>query len=689
MRCETCGSTLRRFEYQSRSADEAHTVIDKCPSCPIDVSRLYNEIKTPHTFLSTRTKKPVSTKRSSVTRTREAFIVRVTSRSPIESSSKVVECKSSLILNQESKMFRVFSSGVWKGLSIHKASQKRISLNVVVERVIVGEAEECGHSESIDFCYYELGDSIVICSGERPVFCSLMFDATDEKIMDVVRLAYIEGFCPSSLLHYVSTVTLSSMSNLNARAYDASSAPDKENFFTSKPDGERMWLVKSGCVWFYCRRLKGYSIESFHMSDRVSEVSSKGVSHVVDTEVMLGYKDILIDILMFNDGEISPSNRTVPWILDTMTEMRKTEKFLNEIYVRPFFDNLREAQIYTSSVRYPVDGIVAISASGTDMKKIKDIKSMELRVTSDYCLETEDNTKLIMLRNIKEFDEGEIVEVRFKIESGRFLPQDIFTRPDKSSANQMKAVDSILSSLVQSTPDSMIRNIMWRWSNDLRFSIYRRVNQYYESRSIVLDIGTGGGQSCEAYSRTTGCSFILVEPDQEKCISLCRKLEVKGYDKSPRSFINVLSQLRKRTKKYHILNCSLQDILNDQACTKALKNIIKCAVACFSAHYVIDLVDDLSELGIPLVGCYYSYEGVEVGSCIISSGDIEMRRTSQTTATVKWGRDREYEEPVVDENDMPMTVSKIDALDVVPLGHSDPLPQVVKACKAVKVLISQ
>lgn len=47
----------------------------------------------------------------------------------------------------------------------------------------------------------------------------------------------------------MSKILLGSMSNMNARAYDAYDANDNEHLFSTKPDGERMWLVRSGSVW--------------------------------------------------------------------------------------------------------------------------------------------------------------------------------------------------------------------------------------------------------------------------------------------------------------------------------------------------------------------------------------------------------------------------------------------------------
>ena len=91
---------------------------------------------------------------------------------------------------------------------------------------------------------------------------------------------------------------------------------------------------------------------------------------------------------------------------------------------------------------------------------------------------------------------------------------------------------------------------------------------------------------------------------------------------------------------------------------------------------------------MPFIGCYYSYNDVEVGESIIDTSGIQMTKVSYCMAHVKWGADKGYFEPVVMPEDEPLNVTEVDALDVVPFDGDSSNNSVYRACSAVKVLIS-
>lgn len=171
-------------------------------------------------------------------------------------------------------------------------------------------------------------------------------------------------------------------------------------------------------------------------------------------------------------------------------------------------------------------------------------------------------------------------------------------RNHKDNLNDNAEVDSMLLSFNAVTPESMIGNSIWRWSNSLRSSMYRRTHSISSNRSIAIDIGAGSGQWSETFKEMPGCSFLLREPDAEKCKLLSRRLNGKEIHKHSRSFISGIAQMKKHTRKYHMLNCKLQDIVDNKACAKNTYIVVKCFIACFSTHYTLDYIDRLSRLGI-------------------------------------------------------------------------------------------
>ncbi|KAM5522810.1 hypothetical protein FOXYSP1_13153, partial [Fusarium oxysporum f. sp. phaseoli] len=126
-----------------------------------------------------------------------------------------------------------------------------------------------------------------------------------------------------------------------------------------------------------------------------------------------------------------------------------------------------------------------------------------------------------------------------------------------------------------------------------------RTHSTSSKRSIAIDIGAGSGQWSETFKEIPGCSFLLGEPDADKCKLLSRRLSV----------------------------------------------------------------------------------------ALLSVRVMEMPRLGCNLATVKWGRDKQYEEPVVEEEDLPITCSPISALNMVPISLHGVPDAVTQICSQVKTSI--
>lgn len=686
MKCKGCNRDLLQVEFQSRSADEAHTVAYKCIYCPLHIDKFDAPRSQPHIYLKRIERKFSRTPHFDVGNTRRGRILHVTSRKSLDIRD-LAEVHASNVLDSSSKLFKSYSDGPWANMSISSISKKSISLNAFIEEIEISDRVYRSSNAYVDFKYMKLMDDyIIIPDSGRTRALYLIYSDSNDEVIDSLRYLYSVGFCPDNLYSYVDSIFLGSISNLNSRAYDASSAEDNKHYFSSKPDGERVLLVNCGTVWLYCRRLLGFKIISFHMDSHLKYMHPKKLSPVLDIELMIGFKPILIDVLVDGDGNLSPYDRNVDWILDSMKHLQDSNSYLNEIYVRPFFHTFEDAYNYTKDCKYPTDGIVAISMHGTDMKKLKTIRSMELYLHSDYILKSKNDTSLMKVSEDTHFEIGSVIEIRFTVSEGKMNIIDSFQRFDKVSPNDDDAILSILSSSTKSNEDTMLRNTLWRWSNKLRFNMYHRANQMRPDRNIVLDIGSGSGQSSDAFSKLPGCSFILVEPDKDKCTRLMRRLNIRSFESDVRSIIQSIPSLKKGSRKYHILNCSMKDLLDDKPTRNALSHSIKCAIACFSAQYIMDDISSIIQLGIPFIGCYYSYEGIGIGESIVNNSGIEMTRISETEASVKWGNDKPYIEPAIEDDDIAIGINQIEATHMAQITSSSDI--VHRVCSHVRVLMN-
>lgn len=161
---------------------------------------------------------------------------------------------------------------------------------------------------------------------------------------------------------------------------------------------------------------------------------------------------------------------------------------------------------------------------------------------------------------------------------------------DKSKANSSDAGSLILESMrpTISQGDENNRRRALLWSNSLRSSINRIVERCSSNKAIVLDVGTGDGQSLDSMDLANQIvSRILVEPDAAKCAKLCRRL---GKRPPPPGVDHVrpsLMQLKTRRTSVMVANCTLGDLVNDSQLSQILIPEVRAIVSTFGIHYVM------------------------------------------------------------------------------------------------------
>lgn len=694
MKCSSCGSTLKSIEYQARSADEAQRQIFRCVNCPLSIDDFAKQRSNVHVHLKRRerTLKPTPKIDSSVS----CVVKYVRGKMPQSRCDSIdVDISSSQTIyatnyvDDTGKMFRYNHNGLWKGYGTHISSSKNICPNVDIIEMCILPIDTIHKSKyTLEKHLTHNGRDYTLSSKSICIWMEVVEDAT---VKDLVTNMYTTGFSPQSLADHMSQSTLGSLSNISARAYDKSSVKDYEHRFSTKPDGERLWMTRMGMAWLYSRRLVNHTVVGWQIQDYKTHVDNNSMGPIIDIECMIGFKSILIDVLMDSDGSMTKHGRSTNDIMVAFHKLQQEFDIVKGVKTRHFYDTLQGAISYRDSVQYPTDGIVAISNSNTDMFKIKSEKSIELSLNADGTLQTSDGNKLFSSDLHNTYSVSTIIEIRFNVHNGRVCINDMFHRPDKVKANDMNAVSSVIYSSIAAKDDSsnIVRTEIWRWSNTLRDTIYQIAQRSIRSRTVVMDIGTGSGQSIDSFNNMRDCSFILIEPDKDKCKKLVRRLGVRQFYQDPRSVIPVITQLKRGTTKYHVLNCSLQTIVNDKAIMQNITGVVSHCIACFSAHFVINELDLLSSKGFNIIGCCYMYDGIEVNSSIVDEYGLSMKRVNDKFAVVKWGTDTEYEEPSLIKEDIPQSLVSIRALGLVHNSSSDYKDVINRVCSHVSILRSR
>lgn len=321
--------------------------------------------------------------------------------------------------------------------------------------------------------------------------------------------------------------------------------------------------------------------------------------------------------------------------------------------------------------------------------KIKDTKAVELLLSQDGSLLTADGDTVAVISEYDPSYVGKIVEVRFTASpnDNHISISDIFPRTNKTSPNSSEAVENILQSCVQfqSATDAE-RTMILKWCNTLCKSIVDRALSCNDTKHIILDIGTGSGQSLDRFSLSESVSFIYVEPDERRAMSTARRAKAKLI-RNPLELGSMLRSLKTRRLQQVVLNCTLSDVLSNEELLDALMAEVKCVTCTFSAQFVVEQLRTLRDkYSCKIFGCMYTYDDAVNGILVNSCGAI-MRLLNDTTASVKWGNE-EYEEPATYEYDYYGLGIVVRGSDILSLPVGAEADDPADVCKHIKVIMS-
>lgn len=167
---------------------------------------------------------------------------------------------------------------------------------------------------------------------------------------------------------------------------------------------------------------------------------------MLEVEQALGYGFILLDVLMDQHENVSRTSKSIDDVLESFQALKSSFPYLNTITARKLFSECKEAQESLSLLPFPCDGLVAVPTHGVDVKKIKEEKSMELKLSDDGVLETAEGHRLLKHPSrMDKKDIGNSYEIKFVITGGLNVKR-VTRRPDKLIPNSYEAVRSIVSS---------------------------------------------------------------------------------------------------------------------------------------------------------------------------------------------------------------------------------------------------
>jgi hypothetical protein len=470
------------------------------------------------------------------------------------------------------------------------------------------------------------------------------FDA-DTKHSALVALHSIQEVWPD-IRGFVSKDYLSTVNNLSPRAWDSKRIQKRGAIYSPKVDGERAYVVVYKGVAHVFSKGKGYAHIGWRILEKEHD-SHKPV--VVDVENTLSYGCFFIDMLTDRKGNMSPKTRDYGWSLKEILWLRQKLN-IEFITFKPYYNTLKEAEASCSSFLCPTDGVVALWEGDTTARKMKQERSIELLLRENGDLVSSDGDVVIEAAPVPiGIEPGSIVEVRFKLnkDGSSIMSRQLFKRTDKVGANSSSAVSSVLESFscVSRSDETRRRNVTM-WCDSLRSSLVKEAVNKCGDRKVIMDVGSGTGQSLDSLTNDRGVSYILIEPDEAKCEQLKRRAGVGKVSTEPRDILSNIRGLKSGSQTYMVLCCTLSQIVSDEDLMSSIHTEIGAALATFSAHFVVSDLYDLSTYwSIPVVGCFYPYDNIVTSQYLVNTLGVRMKKDTETSCSVVWGGDKKYEEP--------------------------------------------
>lgn len=118
----------------------------------------------------------------------------------------------------------------------------------------------------------------------------------------------------------------------------------------SKPDGQCVWMVWVGNIWYICQPRGRY------------------IDRWIRTNNMLSHGYIMIDFLTDFHGNMAPISRDINWVIEQFNSIVNICPEL-PLSMRQYFTISTDAERYSYNALYPTDGIIAIKNGSTEILK--------------------------------------------------------------------------------------------------------------------------------------------------------------------------------------------------------------------------------------------------------------------------------------------------------------------------------
>ena len=717
--CPACSTNYETIYYQRRAADEPPDKVSYCSNCPVDTRRLKLDVE----YESRTTRQDTNTKvsiRRRQTSSIDEYNGRTKNNKGITNLALVgyrtcirvqgmaaLRCYKESVKNNTSfdpivatvvpvqiekikRLIEVHLNSVVKSEGHTVIKTNRVAPFISVEQLLVYSQKSTLTSCSNDLVIgyecklneFNLAEFTVLRTlqdGKQPylliylpIESSSNNDIINDDYLAIVQKILAKYGTERTIKSFVNSQLISTLFIHSAKAFDWPSAPDQGYIYTWKPDGERFWYLRYGSVWIFSRRLLSGRITGWTMATSLMEVNRVGP--VLDVEVMVGHSPILIDMLVLDCGKPTPAIRSLDFVLETFRHSKNIDV---PIHVRNYFRSQQQLLSTRDSVPYPIDGVVGIQDGSTTIIKLKDTKSIELKLKDKGELVSAEDKIVAESTLHYTYPVNSIIEIRFTKQSTMDVPSitDTILRTDKTKANSYEVCKEILGT-ISTMPDTLSRRNAVQWCSSIRQKINQIASRATGKGRVILDIGAGDGQAVSDYAIDPNITYLLLEPDIVKCNKLMRRLKEPGKGESrlfegAGQITKAIGLVANRNLKYAVVCSTMGSVLNQQYCIRTLKSSVRYCIASFSISHTVSDLRKLALNGIDVIGCGYMYDDIDQKGVLIDESGVCMQVIDNSRAAVRWGGDKVYEEQAIKLQDFKDVFNIRLAKSLVPVFSSD------------------
>lgn len=345
-----------------------------------------------------------------------------------------------------------------------------------------------------------------------------------------------------------------------------------------------------------------------------------------------------------------------------------------------------------SELQYPIDGVVGIEDGHMNIIKLKDTKSVELKLQENGALTSSEGKAVIESNLQNSYTPGSIIEVRFSKDSSADRPriESTLLRTDKTTANAYDVCRDIFNTATQ-MPDALSRRRTLTWCNAVRRHIHKLAASAPSKARVIMDVGSGDGQAISDLILESNVRYLLLEPDSGKCDKLMKRLNGSGQSRCKLfrgaiSFAKAMQSAATGSVNHSILCASIEEIIEQPHFGKILRDTVRSCVASFSISHVHASMLKLALLNIDAIGCGYMYDSANSEGVLVGEAGVKMSVTEAGVAKVKWGKDTAYMEPAITKADFKEMFYVKLATDAVPISNDDKCPLLASISRSLYIV---